>query len=699
MALNFGLFEDGTFAAPSGQEGKASREGDVAAASGKDTALAVRGKLGEPTVCPQKTFTGEKTTGKYWRNHKFVARKVSLWPKREVATLTKAWVEVAELSEEAKAQLAEQAEVTRQAAAIVARAAIKAAIMFKQKAKAAAKKAARKEYEQPKIWQAADSSWWQQVGSHAAAWGIYYKIKAVIDAANAAVVKPSTVITPPAAKTAMAEIESKPVRLGVKGRKAKARRAPWDRQQASRRANKLRGGRTAKKAAANLCTGGKRKARAVTLAERAAQKAASEQEATDAKAANARRQLLEQARLRRVARITRELEEAGIKLMELRREHDAAKAKVKDFNDREMAKRVRGIQMAWKIRRDMELKARAERFKATALKDAVRGRQATRKAARHARRCGLCKTSEGARQGQDQRVGPNANPNSNPNPKQSMSPPSSLAIDGLPPSIDAPRSNKSMSPRSSIDGLPPSVAPRASLSSLLDRARTDALLKTALLNRGHLASRRGEETLTTAIFLTGRVGFPPPKYGWATANISRLMSQTPTGRAMALISPRTTVPPCSSGPRTTVPPCSSGPRTTVPPCSCGPRTTVPPCSSGPQCTTVPLCTTVPPCTPPLIFVDLAAITKTAAAPSTLIFVDLAAITKTAAASSTLEFVDLAAITKTAASPSRVSLEHCEPVSAMDQQIAIRRRSLPSSSEQNRFALSLPDIPWNMELAF
>ena len=56
MALNFGLFEDGTFAAPSGQEGKASREGDVAAASGKDKALAVRGKLGD--VSP-KDF--------YWR--------------------------------------------------------------------------------------------------------------------------------------------------------------------------------------------------------------------------------------------------------------------------------------------------------------------------------------------------------------------------------------------------------------------------------------------------------------------------------------------------------------------------------------------------------------------------------------------------------------------------------------------------------
>ena len=93
---------------------------------------------------PQKHL---KDNNYWWRKRKF---KASRWPANEqtihLLGANKELVkdQVAELTEEAKAKLAEQFEVARQAAAIVARAATKLVAKNRAAAKKAAKKAARK---------------------------------------------------------------------------------------------------------------------------------------------------------------------------------------------------------------------------------------------------------------------------------------------------------------------------------------------------------------------------------------------------------------------------------------------------------------------------------------------------------------------------------------------------------------------------
>ena len=360
-------------------EGLLSHEddkGEVAPMSGKDDVPPLA-EARELKVRPQKIFTGE---GKGWRKRRFVASPVSSWPKREQAALIKAWVEVAELTEEAKAKLAEQVEVARQAAAIVARAAAQAAAKARAAAKKAAKKAARKKSEQPRMWRAHDGSWWQQVGGKAATLAMVAKFEAFrVALAKTTVVAGPAKAVPPSAKSAVAATEVRPSRRSnLKSRKAKARGKIKAQQMAKRQASLdkqkaasvSKNRREAKKKAADLCTGGKRQLRDVTLAERVERKAASMREAIKAKAAVVCRQMLEQAKLRMVARLTQELEESRIKLMKLHRERDAAVARVKDFNDRKTAAMVRACRVAWKIRKVKKLKARAERFKAAALKDA-----------------------------------------------------------------------------------------------------------------------------------------------------------------------------------------------------------------------------------------------------------------------------------------------------------------------------------------
>ena len=318
MAVYFGEFEC-KFGLPSHQDGKAGKEGDVAAVGGKDGVppLASVEKAREPNARPQNTFMGKR-----WRKRRFVASPVSSWPKREQAALIKAWVEVAELTEEAKAKLAEQVEVARQAAAIVARAAAQAAAKARAAAKKAAKKAARKKSEQPRMWRAHDGSWWQQVGGKAATLAMVAKFEAFrVALAKTTVVAGPAKAVPPSAKSAVAATEVKPSRRSnLKSRKAKARGKIKAQQMAKRQASLdkqkaasvSKNRREAKKKAADLCTGGKRQLRDVTLAERAAREAASVQEATKAKAANARHQSLEQAKLRMDARKEQELEQARI---------------------------------------------------------------------------------------------------------------------------------------------------------------------------------------------------------------------------------------------------------------------------------------------------------------------------------------------------------------------------------------------------
>ena len=74
------------------------------------------------------------------------------------------------------------------------------------------------------------------------------------------------------------------------------------------------------------------------------------QEATEAKAADMSRRLLEQANLRIIARQTEELEQARNALKRARLERAAEAAATKDHKDRETAALVRGRQEAWKVR-------------------------------------------------------------------------------------------------------------------------------------------------------------------------------------------------------------------------------------------------------------------------------------------------------------------------------------------------------------
>jgi hypothetical protein len=266
--------------------------------------------------------------------------------------------QVVVVSQEANAKLAEEAEVARQAVAIVARAAAKAAAKARAAAKKAARKAARKAAAKPRKYMC-DGQCWERVGSYATAKKWYFEclfktlMAGVMPAPLATlIVEPkvaNAVGDSPGAKSAMAATKIKPcARLGVKGRRTKARKEAAvikAQREAKRQASEgkkseeavavSKAQRKAKKDAADLRTGELREARAVTLARRAAQKAANESETFKAKARNADRQLIEQAKLRVAASHARTLEQDRIALMEFRVKCDAMAAVAKGLRDRE----------------------------------------------------------------------------------------------------------------------------------------------------------------------------------------------------------------------------------------------------------------------------------------------------------------------------------------------------------------------------
>ena len=194
MAVYFGEFEC-KFEVPSDQNGK---EGDVAVMGGKGGVLALASVLESPQkkIFEETIFGENGKKSRSWRR-RFVR---GFWPDgslnvssqratepQQICAVVKPTVE--QPSEEASAELVHAIEVARQAAAIVARAAGKAAAERKEKARAVAKdfkdretaarvrehQAARKAAAKARKYKDHDGQCWERVGSYATAKAWYFK--------------------------------------------------------------------------------------------------------------------------------------------------------------------------------------------------------------------------------------------------------------------------------------------------------------------------------------------------------------------------------------------------------------------------------------------------------------------------------------------------------------------------------------------
>ena len=400
---------------PSHQDGKTGKEGDVAVMGGKDGVLALASVLESPQkkIFEETIFGENGKKSRSWRR-RFVR---GFWPDgslnvssqratepQQICAVVKPTVE--QPSEEASAELVHAIEVARQAAAIVARAAGKAAAERKEKARAVAKdfkdretaarvrehQAARKAAAKARKYKDHDGQCWERVGSYATAKAWYFKCLQETQMAKVMPAPVATVVVGPVvanavgdslgAKSAVAKSHKEEAAAVYKARR-EAKQAAEDAaiSKAQRKAKKQAAGqrtmesanasadrRVEKKAVSDARTLEKASAQAATLAQRAARKAnIMMQEIRDVHLQSIQRSKFQVAALALAQGIqaAANADMARAQALELHQQLRIREATIvsqnaavaKGLKDRETAERVRGYQVAWKIRKGKKLKA------------------------------------------------------------------------------------------------------------------------------------------------------------------------------------------------------------------------------------------------------------------------------------------------------------------------------------------------------